>query len=131
MYYFAYDTNLSKEQMRQHCPGSKSGFLATLYNYKLIFIGWSRQWRGGTASIRRANGERVLGAVYTITPECLQRLDRIQGGNWQQLNIAVNNEDGEQIKAITYVNMKQTEETRPSPEYLAVIQQGYTEWANT
>ncbi len=126
MYYFTYDTNLNKQQMRERCPQSKPEFPATLHNYKLIFIGWSRQWRGGTASIRRASGDRVPGAVYEVSAECLRRLDRYSDS--QRLNVIVNDEDGEPIKAITYINIKQTEETKPSAEYLAIMLQGYKDW---
>jgi len=128
MYYFAYDTNLSKQQMRERCPQSKPEFPATLHNYKLIFVGWSRQWRGGTASIRRASGDRVPGAVYEVSAECLQRLDKYEGSDSQRLNVIVNDEDGEPIEAITYIKMRQTEENKPSPEYLAIIRQGYKDW---
>jgi hypothetical protein len=37
-------------------------------------------------------------------------------------------EEGERVEAIAYIMREQSEETRPSPEYLAVIQQGYQDW---
>jgi hypothetical protein len=57
MNYFAYSSNLNKKQMLERCPDSKPKFMATLHNYKLIFVGWSRQWRGGLASIKPFRGE--------------------------------------------------------------------------
>jgi len=51
LYYFAYGTNLSKKQMLERCPDSQPVLTATLPNYKLVFVSWSRQWRGGVASI--------------------------------------------------------------------------------
>ena len=38
------------------------------------------------------------------------------------------NEDGEAIEAVTYIKSGQLEETSPSKEYLALIQQGYRDW---
>ncbi len=130
MYYFAYGSNLNKKQMRERCPDSKPGFIARLPNYKLVFVGWSRQWRGGLVSIRPFRGERVLGAIYEVSDRDLKRLDNCQGnpGNYTRLNVTVFDEDGEPVKAITYIKSGQSEEAQPSKEYLAPIQQGYRDW---
>jgi len=128
MYYFAYGSNLNRKQMQERCLDSKPKFIATLHNYKLVFVGWSRQRRGGVASIRISRGEKVLGAIYEVSEECLRRLDRYEGSDYHRLNVKVNNEEGEPVEAVTYINVRQTEETKPSPEYLSVIQQGYKDW---
>jgi len=130
MYYFAYGSNLNKKQMLEHCPDSKPMFVATLHNYKLVFVGWSRQWRGGVASIKPFRGERVLGAIYEVSDRDLRRLDSYEGypGNYTRFNITVFDEDGEPIKAITYIKSGQLEETQPSTEYLSLIQQGCRDW---
>ena len=127
MYYFAYGSNLNREQMLERCPDSKPMFIATLRNYKLVFVGWSRQWRGGVASIKPFRGEKVLGAIYDISDQCLRRLDKYES-SYNRLNVTVFDEDGEPIEAITYIKAVQSEETQPSKEYLAVIQQGYRDW---
>ena len=130
MYYFAYAANLNRKQMQERCPDSKPTFVATLPNYKLVFSGWSRQWRGGVASIKSFRGERVAGAIYEISERDLRRLDKYEGYpiNYQRLNVTVYGEGGEPIEAITYIKSGQLEETLPSKEYLAVIQQGYRDW---
>ena len=128
MYYFAYASNLNRKQMQERCPGSQPKFTATLHHYRLIFLGWSRQWRGGVASIRPFRGEKVRGAIYEVTEECLKRLDKYEGSDYRRLNIIVNNEDSEPVEAITYIRTQQAEEAKPSPEYLAIIQQGYKDW---
>jgi len=109
VYYFAYGSNLNRKQMRERCPDSKPMFVATLHNYKLVFVGWARQWRGGVATIKSFRGDRVLGAIY-------------------ELKVKVTDEDGEPIEAVTYIKAGRLEETQPSQEYLAVIQQGYRDW---
>ena len=130
MYYFAYASNLNRKQMRERCPDSKPMFLATLHNYMLVFAGWVRQWRGGTATIKPFRGERVIGAVYEVSERDLRRLDRYEGcpGNYNRLKVRVFDEDGEPVEAVTYIKSGQLEETPPSKEYLAVIQQGYRDW---
>ncbi len=128
MYYFAYASNLNHRQMLERCPDSKPKFTATLHHYQLVFVGWTRQWRGGTASIRPFRGKKVLGAIYEVSEECLKRLDRYEGSDYRRLNVKVNNEDGEPVEAITYIRSGQAEEAKPSPEYLSIIQQGYKDW---
>jgi len=130
VYYFAYGPNLNRKQMLERCPDSKPRFFATLNNYKLVFVGWSRQWRGGVVSIKSFRGERVLGAVYEISEADLRRLDKYEGypTNYNRIKVTVFSEDGEAIEAITYIKSGQLEETLPAKEYLAVIQQGYRDW---
>ncbi|MBA7627003.1 hypothetical protein ES703_34464 [subsurface metagenome] len=127
MYYFAYGVNLNQKQMKDRCPDSKPLFTAVLPNYKLVFVGWSRQWRGGVASIKSYRGERVRGAIYEVTEACLQRLDRYESG-YSRFKVTVFGEDDEPIEAITYVKTGQLEDAAPSKEYLAVLQQGLRDW---
>ena len=130
MYYFAYAANLNRKQMRERCPESKPMFLATLPNYKLVFAGWSRQWRGGTATIQLVRGERVRGAVYEVSERDLRRLDKYEGcpGNYDRRKVTVFDEDGSPVEVVTYIKSGQLEEAPPAKEYLAVIQQGYRDW---
>lgn len=128
MYYFAYASNLNLRQMQERCPDSLPRFPATLHHYQLAFISWSRQWRGGTATIRPFRGGKVLGAIYEVSEDCLRRLDKYEGRDYRRLNVIVNNEDGEPVEAVTYIRSGQAEPAKPSKEYLAVIQQGYKDW---
>ncbi len=130
MHYFAYGSNLNKEQMLERCPDSKPLFVATLRNYKLVFVGWSRQWRGGITSIKPFRGERVLGALYELSDRDLRRLDSYEGypGNYNRLKVTVFDEDSEPVEAITYIKSQQSEETQPSKDYLSLVQQGYRDW---
>ena len=127
MYYFAYGSNLNRKQMLERCPDSKPKFMVTLPNYKLIFAGWSRKWRGGVATIKRFGGEKVLGGIYDVSEQCLRQLDRYEEGN-DRLKVTVFSEVDEPIEAITYIKSGQLEETQPSKEYLVLTQQGYRDW---
>lgn len=130
IYYFAYGANLSRKVMGERCPGCKPRFTALLHNHKLVFTGWSRQWRGGVATIRPFKGERVPGGVYELTEADLRKLDKFEGypHDYDRVKVRVNNEYGELIEAVTYVKRGQIEETAPSPDYLALIRQGYHDW---
>lgn len=130
MYYFAYGSNLNRKQMAESCPDSKPMFVATLPNYKLIFVDWSRQWRGGVATIKPLRGEKVLGGIYEVSEKDLRRLDSSEGypATYQRLKVTVFDEDGNQVEAVTYVKSGRLEETQPSKEYLTIVQQGYRDW---
>jgi gamma-glutamylcyclotransferase len=130
MDYFAYASNLSRAQMRQRCPDAKPKFSAVLPNYKLVFTGWSREWHGGKATIQLYKGAKVKGAVYEISEADLKKLDRFEDypGTYNHLNVMVFNEDDVAVKAITYVKTRQEEESKPSPEYIAIIKQGLKDW---
>ena len=127
MYYFAYGSNLCKQQMRERCPDSQPKFIATLPNHKLVFTGWSRNWRGGVASIISYRGGKVRGAIYEVTEACLRQLDKHEAG-YARLNVTVFDEDNEPVPAITYIKSGQLDESLPSKEYAAVITQGYQDW---
>ncbi|MFC1991777.1 gamma-glutamylcyclotransferase family protein [Chloroflexota bacterium] len=127
MYYFAYASNLNRKQMQQRCPESKPLFRATLPNYKLVFTGWSRELRGGKATIMLFRGEKILGAIYDISEQCLRQLDKYES-SYDRLKVTVFDEDNEPVEAITYIKAGQSEETKPSADYLSVIQQGYKDW---
>ena len=129
MYYFAYASNLNQKQMKTRCPDSKPAFLATLPHYTMVFLGWSREWHGATASIRVFRGEKVLGAVYDVSEQCLRQLDKYESG-YSRLKVTVFSEDNEPVEAITYIkgSQIQVEEGKPSPEYLSIIKQGFRDW---
>ena len=129
MKYFAYATSLNRKVMLQRCPDSKPLFTATLPNYQLIFLGWSREWHGAIANIRMFRGEKVLGGVYEVSEQCLRQLDKFEPG-CTRLNVTLFDEDNQPIEAVTHIRGGQirVEEAKPSPEYLAIIQQGYRDW---
>ncbi|OGO07181.1 MAG: hypothetical protein A2Y92_03565 [Chloroflexi bacterium RBG_13_57_8] len=127
MYYFAYASNLSKQKMKSLCPDSLPKFVATLPNYKLVFTGWSRTYRGGLATIKSFRGEKVRGAIYEVGEGCLRHLDRWETG-YTRFNVTVFDEDNQPQQAVTYIKSGQLEESMPSREYGEIIRQGYRDW---
>ena len=47
---------------------------------------------------------------------------------YNRFNVLVVKEDGEAVEAVTYIRREQSEETKPSQEYIEVIRQGYKDW---
>jgi gamma-glutamylcyclotransferase (GGCT)/AIG2-like uncharacterized protein YtfP len=128
MYYFAYASNLNREQMSERAPSAKPRFSATLPNYKLLFSGWSRAWRGAVASIQQSRGDRVMGGVYEISEQDLARLSEHEGTDYTTTSVVVFRDTGGAVEAVTFARKRQGDEGKPSAEYLAVIKQGYIDW---
>ena len=128
--YFAYDEHLDRKRMAGCCPDARPRFSASLPNFQLVFSGWSREWRGATATIRRANREKVLGGVYEISENELAKLDREKGTPSvnDRINIIVFNDTDEAFEAFTYISKRPGRDEKPSPQYLKVIQEGYISW---
>ena len=127
MYYFAYASNLNKQQMKSRCPDARPKFTATLPNYKLVFTGWSRSWHGSVATIKPFRGEKVRGAIYEVGDACMRQLDKYEAG-YTRFNVTVYDEDNQPHQGVTYIKSGQLEESMPSKEYGEVIRQGYRDW---
>lgn len=130
MLYFSYGINVNLKYMIAHFPNCKQKFSAELPNYKLIFVDWSRQWHGGVASIKSSRGDKVLGGIYEISETDLVKLDRYEGypDSYNRLKVKVYRDSGEHIEAVSYIKKILVEETKPSVEYIKIIQQGYRDW---
>lgn len=114
--YFAYGANLNQDSMSWRCPDARPVRRAYLDDWELTF--------SGVASIRPAQGCRVPGALWEITPSCEQSLDRFEGWptlyrkRWVHIN-------GQQ--AMVYV-MNYDDPEPPAGSYLETIEQGYRDW---
>jgi len=130
MYYFAYGSNLNRKQMSERCPACQPKCKAILPNYKIIFSGWERKWRGGIASIKPSRDDKVKGAVYEISGRDLRLLDTDEGypASYDHINVLVLTDDSDALQAVTYIKKEQSEETKPSQEYLLAMRQGYKDW---
>lgn len=79
MLYFAYGSNMDREQMRQRCPGAVLLGPAVLEGYRLVFGGHSDRWGGAVATVEIGDGSKVEGLVYYVTPNDLKSLDAFEG----------------------------------------------------
>jgi len=127
MRYFAYGSNLSKQQMKERCPDSRPLFTATLPNYRMVITGWSRKWMGGVATIIRSRGDKVRGAVYEVSDACLHQLDKHETGYGRQM-VTVFDEDSEPHEVVTYIKTGQVEPSPPSKAYAEVVHRGHKDW---
>jgi len=130
LYYFAYGALLNRKLMLSVAPQAKPRQSVTLAHYRLVFSGWSRQSHGGLATLKSFRGERVKGGLYDIDEASLRKIEQYLDAprTFVQLKVMVNTESGESFEATTHVRARAEEESKPAPEYLALIQQGYRDW---
>jgi gamma-glutamylcyclotransferase (GGCT)/AIG2-like uncharacterized protein YtfP len=128
--FFAYGAALSRKYMAGRCPECKPKVSATLSHFQLVFTGWSRTSHGGTAALKPLRGARVKGGIYDVPDAALKKLDVSEGFPGQNIkqNVTINTETGEMLSCFTYVPAHPAEETKPAPEYLTLLQQGYRDW---
>ena len=130
MYYFAYGPELDRRHMGAICPGAKPHLSADLPHYRLVFSGWSRQWRSSTATLQASSGDRVMGGLYEISDQDLSGLDKNAGVpvSATRFSVRVFPDTGPAVDAVTHVNVRGAEAGKPSAEYLTLIKQGYRQW---
>ena len=118
---------MNRKQMAERCPDARVKAVATLPNFKLIFTGYSRLRKGAVATIRGSQGDKVIGAVYEISEAGLRKLDKYENypADYKHIDVRVFTDGGETYDAVTFIKARQEEEGQPSPEYRAIIQQGY------
>ncbi len=121
MLYFAYASNLSKEYMLSRCPNATPIKRAMLKGYKLVF--------NELADIVEDADKVVSGAIYVISKQELEELDRLEGYPllYDRLVIEVEDDLGSRYDAFTYIMEEKA--IQPPPEhYYQLLVSGYEDW---
>ncbi len=126
MKYFAYGSNLNKEDLVKQCkkkrldvPKLVNPKPFCLENYKLGFTRKSDDRKGGVADIIFSPGDFCCGVVFDVTQTDLDILDVKEGveyGSYRQITLP----NG----MITYKVVKKENFVQPSDEYIDLIIQG-------
>ena len=121
--YFAYGSNLNRNQMLQRCPRARFFGPATLVGYRLTFP-------EGIANVEQGSTNIVEGGLWTISNECLQALDRYEGFPKLYLRkwVTVTLQDGTLRQALIYVRSARRPLEPPSARYLGSIVRGYRDF---
>ena len=119
--YFAYGSNLNRDDMRLRCPGARPGVLARLHGWHLTFR--------GVANIEPSAGGTVHGALWWLTADDVCSLDAYEGApsHYVQRLVKVETDAGP-IEAMTYVMTRTSYAGLPSPWYLDRIATGVDQW---
>ena len=138
--YFAYGSNLSKEQMKDRGITVKNTKIAELPGWKLAFTIYSDTWKGGVGDIVPDPEKKVEGVVYTIPKENLKNLDLYEGrkvknnvevGMYRRQYLPIKIKDRWKT-VLTYlvnrnIEYKSKIDLKPSREYLETIISGAEE----
>jgi gamma-glutamylcyclotransferase (GGCT)/AIG2-like uncharacterized protein YtfP len=120
--YFAYGSNLNKEQMSHRCPAAECIGKYTMHNARLVFR--------GVADVVYEEGASVPGGLWKITPECEEALDAYEGlrsGLYRKIYVALPKPIRGEYQIMLYV-MNSTGIMPPSEYYLGVIREGYRDF---
>jgi hypothetical protein len=100
--YFGYGTLLGAGHMRERYPSAASLGLATYEGHELDFLRYDSADKGG-CSIAERRGARLIGVLYTLSNEDMDRLLAVGGdAEWYEARkIDVKMNDGRIAKAIT------------------------------
>jgi gamma-glutamylcyclotransferase len=127
-WYFAYGSNLSREQFRSRAGQILEETNGELKNYELRF---NKKVRGGTAAanIQQSAGKSVHGVLYRIPEAAFRNLDRYEGVpvHYRRIEVRVTAPDGREINAQVFIAAKIEKGLRPAPHYLQTILDGAAE----
>jgi len=100
VYYFAYGSNLHKEQQKERVGGWISSERAYAEGYRRIFNVNSPRWGGLAANLKKTgdSSDKVYGVVYLITKKQLDIMTE-----WENTNptpISVTMENGQELNDV-------------------------------
>ena len=129
-WYFAYASNMSREQLVQRAGPPGEERVARLENYELSFDKISRGGTG-TANIVSAAGKVVYGVLYRLTEAQMKILDRFEGvpDHYRRSQVGVTDEKGNKVNAHAYLARKVRKGLKPDRLYLRRILRGAEEHA--
>ena len=125
MFYFAYGSNMSHQQMKERCPGAKFLFRAKLDGYLFQYDGRSQKRKGAVANVVLGGDGAVWGGVFEINADNLSALDCYEGypNSYNRTDLDTKDNKGTTYKAIVYFRTGK-DLGRPSEVYREIILRG-------
>jgi gamma-glutamylcyclotransferase len=133
--YFAYGSNMWREQMRQRCPEHELIGAAVLKDHALCFPRFSTIRQCGVAGIVEQPGAEVWGVLYRLNTRDLATLDKREGydpaspphlNRYDRRTIRVLR-NGDTLDCLTYIARPEPGTHIPSVEYMSAIITGAEE----
>lgn len=115
--YFAYGSNMSKEQMNNRCPDHQHFGYGILNGYRWIIS------ERGYANVIKSEGDVVHGVVYRINEDDEAALDKAEGvhkGSYRKEVLSVRVEHTNDFRCMVYVDPV-VAEGEPKEEYVGRI----------
>lgn len=128
LWYFAYASNMSRQQVKQRAGEPKEEKVVRLEGYELNFEKIARGGTG-TANITLAPGKVVWGVLYRLREPQVKALDRFEGvpDHYRRSEVTVTDGAGNKIAAQLYLARKVRKGLKPDRYYLQRILQGAEE----
>ena len=123
--YFAYGSNMDPKQMAERCPGARALGRARLDDYRLDFVWDSPGWGGGVGTVLPARGDVVWGALWELTDEDEEALDRYEGvavGAYTKERVDLDAE-AKKVNALVYI-ATDARPKDPSARYVDALVRG-------
>jgi hypothetical protein len=130
LYYFAYGSDMNREQIRSRCADPKAVAVARLPNSRIAFYGYSTVWDGALETVISASDDDVWGVMYDLSSSDRERLDgwhdaRMDGsGASFHCPAKVTDQEGKEHTVLLYKRDVRGVGQTPSREYLDFIVQG-------
>jgi gamma-glutamylcyclotransferase (GGCT)/AIG2-like uncharacterized protein YtfP len=118
--YFAYGMNLNVAGMAKRCPRADRVGAACIEDYTLDFK--------GVADIEDSPGDRVHGALWAVTPECIEALHTLEGyPRLYRIDMFTAQTGDGPVACFAYV-MNYGKGSSPGDSYVQMIRDGYKFW---
>ena len=129
-YILAYGSNLDAERMKARCPGSTLVGTTVIPGYRLLF---KKSMTGAYATIEQDANWNVPAAVYKVSWQDEQRLDRYEGCPRyyykQEFLLRVKRLNGKTMRSkqvcVAYVMREYRKLGRPDEDYFQLVDEGY------
>ncbi len=131
--YFCYGADMGQEFIRESCANPRFECVASLRDYRLVFVGRSKKWDGAEEALVKSPGSLVWGVVYRLGYRDGDSLDgwkdiRLNGtGIRFHYPVSVVADDGRELSALMYQKAELGEMRKPSREYLSLVVSGAKE----
>jgi len=129
IWYFAYASNMNRDQVRSRAGEVSEEKTGKLENYEIVF---NKKARGGaaTANIRPSTGKAVYGILFKIPESALRTLDRFEGApeHYRRIEVTVTDNQESPVRAQVFIATRVEKGLRPAPHYLQTILQAATEY---
>lgn len=120
---FSYGSNgIQQLHERTGCCCTASIKRGYLNNHVRIFAGYSKNWKGGVASIKYKKDEKLYGYITELTPQQLDALMKFEKGyTIHEKMINVSKTIHQRKKCIVFIKDNDEFVSLPSLEYLGAI----------
>lgn len=124
---FCYGVDMGQDFIRECCASPRVECVASLRDYRIVFVGRSRKWDGAEEALVKSPGSRVWGVVYRLGYRDGDSLDgykdiRLNGtGGRFHYPVTVVADDGRELSALLYQKAELGAPRKPSSEYLSLL----------